>query len=117
MHTNAETASSTIVQTAHTSFVATARCARNMTDATLDTVAELGSRKDNAAALDSPEDWSFIARGIIRGAIDIGADLESVGQGMMLGVIRSAKLGHFDQTDAIKTHRSNRHPRNDRFRW
>ena len=40
---------------------------------------------------DAPDDWCLITRGIVRGAMDFGANLEAVGQGIMLAAIRGAK--------------------------
>jgi len=101
LNINLDITRSGFVHNAHCSFVATARCARNIADATLDTVAALGFHQTSAAA-QQPADWSSIARGIVRGAIDFGANLHAVGQGMMLGAIRNATSMQAPETDTIR---------------
>lgn len=102
MSNNGNSTKSGFVENAHFSFVAMARCARNIVDATLDTVAALDT-PDALPAADRDDDWSLITRGIVRGAIDFGADMGAVGEGMMLGAIRSARSPDYNKTQTIKS--------------
>ena len=90
MTANLDTHDSSCVQNARSSFIASARCARSIVDATLNAVAAVNGRNESPAA-HAGADWPLIARGIVRGAMDFGADLKAVGQGMMLGAIRDVK--------------------------
>jgi hypothetical protein len=90
MTANLETTGSNCVQNARYSFIASARCARNFVDATLEAVASLNGHYELPKA-DGPDKWCLITRGIVRGAMDFGANLEAVGQGIMLAAIRGAK--------------------------
>lgn len=85
---------------AQQSFVATARGAENIAEATLNAVTELGSGE--IAIGECPEEWGLIASGIVRGAIEFGANLEPVGKGMMLGAIRAVTAMGGVQSDKIK---------------
>lgn len=101
MITNGHSTRSSFVQDAHCSFLTTARCARNIVDATLDTVAALDAR-DGLAVADRSDEWSLITRGIVRGAVDFGADLGDVGEGIMLAAIRSGRSGEDTKVDTVK---------------
>lgn len=101
MITNGHSTRSSFVQDAHCSFLATARCARNIVEATLDTVAALDAR-DGLAVMDRSDEWSLITRGIVRGAVDFGADLGEVGEGIMLAAIRSGRSSEDTKIETIR---------------
>lgn len=96
------TMSSEVVKSAEDKFVTAGRGAETFAEATIDILGAVSISSLKWGLAFPLEDWAMITRGIVRGAMELGADLESVGRGLMIGGIRRALSQGTERMETIK---------------